>query len=118
MNKNRIEEIKNQISALQEELDNLLIFPGFKSGYRMTTRNGEVLICLEVNTEYYTGLCLINPIKDTASWNSLRNYKGSKNSYSKDNDVIKVEKLYHPYSVFYPYMESRTEVIWEEVWKS
>lgn len=111
---NRVKEIKEQIEVLQKELDNILSFPEIKSGYRLTLRGGIVGIVCTISTKYFDGICLVDPIKNSHNWLTLNEYNENISPHKKYYDIIKVEKLAHPYSLFYEWEESETEVLWEE----
>lgn len=115
------EETLKKIEELEKEIEKLkanLRFPELKSGYRVTLRNGKVMILIDVDTSYHTGLVLVDPNKDSFTWHSIDTYKLNKNNIHTSYDIVKVEKLYHPYSVFYthnyPCCDHDSVVLWEE----
>lgn len=72
-----------------------------QTGYIVTLANDdEVVVLLNINTEYFCGDVLLNAGK--ALWLPLNRYNDDltfSNISDKEFDIIKVEKTYHPYSI-------------------
>jgi hypothetical protein len=82
-----------------------------KTGWRVTQRDGDVLTVL-LGTDH--GDVLVNPKKNSHSWEPIRSFNDdlTHEEYGR-YDILKVEKPNHPYDIFYPYSFEPYVVIWE-----
>jgi hypothetical protein len=91
-----------------------------KTGHRITFEDGSVKFAVRGGDfVYFNGsksydLCFIDRKDHSLSWTSSNGLNQDMVALTPFNKtIVKVEKLYHPYSFFYEYNEAEAEVLFE-----